>query len=149
MLLSQKSVPWSLIQYFDFTLGGCIAEDPRKCSVEWPSYWPVLNRHVLNGHWINTGFTQLMQCPFKTCKFRMGQLLGRWYCCLQLSQEPLIQTTSHWTLHFLGSSAIHPPSVKSIRWTVFEIIEGQTDRQRCNNCAFEILNHHFAPSLTS
>ncbi len=33
----------------------------------------------------------------------------------------------HSTLHFLGASAIHPPSVKSIRWTVVEIIEGQTE----------------------
>ncbi len=48
--------------------------------------------------------------------------------CLSLSGEPLIQTTSHSTLHFLGSSAIHPPSVKSIRWMIVEITEGQTDR---------------------
>ncbi len=33
-------------------------------------------------------------------------------------------------LHFLGSSAIHPPSVKSIGSTVVEIIEGQTDKQK-------------------
>lgn len=43
--------------------------------------------------------------------------------CLQLSQEPLIQTTSHLTLCFLGSSAIVPPSVKLIGWTVAETIE--------------------------
>ncbi len=39
------------------------------------------------------------------------------------------RTTSHSTLHFCGSSAIHPPSVKSIEWMVVEIIEGQTDRK--------------------
>ncbi len=37
--------------------------------------------------------------------------------------ELLIQTTSHSTLHFLGSSTIHLPSVKSIGGTVGEIIE--------------------------
>ncbi len=36
-------------------------------------------------------------------------------------------TTSHSTLHFLGSSAIHPPSVKSMGRTVVEIIDGQTE----------------------
>ncbi len=44
----------------DFTLGGCIAEDPRKCSVECEVVWmsgtggqafgPFPNRHALNGH---------------------------------------------------------------------------------------------------
>jgi len=33
----------------------------------------------------------------------------RYCCCLQLSREPCVQTTWHSTLHFLGSSAIHPP----------------------------------------
>ena len=34
---------------------------------------------------------------------------------LQLSREPLIQQL--YTQHFLGFSAIHPPSVKSMGWT--------------------------------
>ncbi len=70
-----------------------------------------------------------MQCPFNMCPFRTGRLLGLRYCCLQLSRETPIQTTSHMTLHFCRSSAIHTLSVKLIGWTVVEIIEGQTDGQ--------------------
>ena len=44
----------------------------------------------------------LVQCLFKTCLFGTGRLLG-----LRCSWEPLTQTTSHSTLRFLGSSAIH------------------------------------------
>ncbi len=33
------------------------------------------------------------------------------------------------TLHSLGSTATHPPRVKSIGWTVLDIIKMQTDRQ--------------------
>ncbi len=62
-----------------------------------------------------TALLRLVQCPLRMCLFGTGRMLGLWYCCLQLSREPLIQTTSHWTLHFLGSSVIHPPSVESIR----------------------------------
>lgn len=38
--------------------------------------------------------------------------------CLQHSLEPLIWSTSKSSLHSLGPSGIHPPSVKSIRWTI-------------------------------
>ncbi len=39
---------------------------------------------------------------------------GLWYCCLQLPREQLIQTTSHSTLHFLGSCHdILPPTSSS------------------------------------
>ncbi len=34
------------------------------------------------------------------------------------------------TLHSLGSAATHPPHVKSIGWTVLDIIKMQTDTQR-------------------
>lgn len=51
----------------------------------------------------------------------MGRLYGLQYCCLHLSLELLIQTTSHSTLQALGS-AINPPSVKLISWTVVEKI---------------------------
>lgn len=45
-------------------------------------------------------------------------------------KKPLIQTPSHSTLHFLGSTAIHQPSVKSIGCqTIVKKIEGQV-RQR-------------------
>ncbi len=58
----------SIIKPIDFTLGGRIAEDLRKCSVECEAVWmsvsrecfkqlhrrpsnrPVSNRHVLNRH---------------------------------------------------------------------------------------------------
>ncbi len=70
---------------------------------------------------------KLVQCPFKTCLFGTGWLRGLRYCCMQLSQEPLFQTTSHSTLHFLGSSATHPPSVKLIGWMFVKIIKGQTE----------------------
>ncbi len=63
-----------------------------------------------------------------SARSKTGRFLGLRYCYLQLSREPLIQTTSHSTLPFLGSSAVHPPSVKSIGWTAVEIIEGQLDR---------------------
>lgn len=43
------------------------------------------------------------------CLLRTGWLLSRRYSCQQLSPEPLIQTT--WHLHFLGSWAVHLPSV--------------------------------------
>ncbi len=33
------------------------------------------------------------------------------------------------TLHSLGSAATHPPRVKSIGWTILDIIKMQTDRQ--------------------
>lgn len=33
----------------------------------------------------NNCFVILVQCPFKTCLFRMGRLFGLWYCFLQLS----------------------------------------------------------------
>ncbi len=49
-----------------------------------------------------------------------GRLLGSQYCCLQRSQELFIRSTSHLTLHFLGFSAIHPPSVKSYAHTQTE-----------------------------
>ena len=65
-------------------------------------------QHMLRTFFV---FILLVQCPFETfkvCLFGTGRLLGLQYCCLQLSREPLIQATSHSTLCFLGSSAIHP-----------------------------------------
>lgn len=43
-------------------------------------------------------FCTQVQCPFQTCLFGMGRLLGLQYCCLQLSQGLHTQTTSHSTL---------------------------------------------------
>ncbi len=47
------------------------------------------------------------------CLFGMDPLVGLRYCCMKLSRGLLIRTTSHSTLYFLGSSAIHLPSLKS------------------------------------
>ncbi len=61
--------------------------------------------------------------------------------CFSLSREPLIQTTSHSTLHFLGSSAIHPLSVKSIGWTAIKIIKGQANRKTESPCIYSKMPH--------
>lgn len=49
---------------------------------------------------------------------------------LTISSTLLIQTSSHSALHSLGSSATHPPSVRTIGWTVLEICGGQSLRNR-------------------
>ena len=43
-----------------------------------------------------------------------GRLLGLWMSGFRESSKQQYQTTSHSTLHFLGSLATHPASVKSI-----------------------------------
>ncbi len=88
-----------------------------------------------------------MHCPLKTWPFGTGRLLGLQYCWLQLSGEPLIQTTSHSTLHFLWSSAIHPSRVKSIGGTVVEIIEGQTDRELLTQRLFKTITYFVVCAL--
>ncbi len=50
------------------------------------------------------------------------------------------------TLHSLGSAATHPPRVKSIGWTVLDIIKMQTDRQTHTEIpAFIRENKMFSP----
>ena len=49
----------------------------------------------------------------------VGRLLDLRNCCLQLFWEPLKQLQLL-TLHFLGSSSTHTPSVWSVGWTVLE-----------------------------
>ncbi len=68
--------------------------------------------------------------PLVQCLFGTGRLLGLWCCSVQHSRDMLIQTASQLTRHFLGSSAIHPSSMKSMGCTFVEISEGQTERQR-------------------
>ncbi len=68
--------------------------------------------------------------------------------CSSLSWDLLIQTSSHSTLHFLGSSAIHPPSVKSMGWTVVEIIEGQMDRKTDRQRFLPLLNFQKISNIT-
>ncbi len=46
-----------------------------------------------------------------------------------VTAPPSGQTAPNLTLHSLGSSAIHPPSVKLIGWMVVQIIKGPTERQ--------------------
>lgn len=102
----------------------------RRFKDEWTDKH-CLSNNVTNELWVSlwvwlSTFYKLVQCPFGTRLFGTGRLFGLRHCCLQLSWEPLIQTASHWTLRFLQSSAIHPPSVKSIRWDRHTYI--QTDR---------------------
>lgn len=68
-----------------------------------------------SGVWLST-FDRLVHRPFKMCPYRTNWLLGLQDCCLQLSQEPVIWTTSHSPLHFLGSWTIDPASAKSNGW---------------------------------
>ena len=66
--------------------------------------------HKITWKSILSGFKSLVQCPLKACLFRTAWMLGLWCCCLQLSWKPwIIQTTSHSTLRFLESWAIHLP----------------------------------------
>lgn len=58
----------------------------------------------------------------------------RLFDCLALSREPLIQTTSHLTLHFLGSSsATHQPGECPFH--------GCLERVDCLRLARELLTH--------
>ncbi len=73
-------------------------------------------------------------CMSKTLGLELRGLSGSAAWCFSLSQEPAHPHNS--TLHFLGSSAIHLPSVKSLEWMVVEIIEGQTDRKTEIPCIY-------------
>ncbi len=66
----------------------------------------------------------------KRCPFKAGQLHGLRYCGVHLSREPLIQTTSHSTLHSLGSSAIHPAKCEADR------MNGCSDRRTEIPCIY-------------
>lgn len=73
---------------------------------------------------------------FKKWQCKTGWLHDLLFCCLPLSEKPLIQPTSHSTLFFLGSSAIHPPSAKSIRWVVLEDRSIPLSTRERTKCSF-------------
>lgn len=60
-----------------------------------------------------------------------------------------VPTTSHSTQLFLGSVALHPPSMKSLRRMVVVICKGPAERQRFlaldldSDCINTTENHHF------
>ncbi len=81
-------------------------------------------------------FVSLVQCPFlehkpsphEARRFRLAlfcsllKVYSFWTCCVSILHQNA-------TLHSLGSTATHPPCVKSIGWTVLDIIKMHTDRQ--------------------